>query len=251
MRIAIIDDVLAEQDIIIKYVKEWAKEKKEIVEILRFQSSESFLFSWEEDKSYHLLILDIEMGKMNDIKRARSIYQNIKDYCALFSVVFQDFAIFDFPVGENVAATEEYNGDQVKEAIKKVGLDSIQEKMAEGMDTYVGKECSVNGVDFSGGEKQKIAIARAIYKDAPFVVMDEPTATLDPEAEAEVFEGFDKMVGNKTAIYISHRLASCKFCEDILVFDNGKVVQHGSHDELIAEEGMYRMLWNAQARYYA
>lgn len=174
-----------------------------------------------------------------------------KDYCALFSVVFQDFAIFDFPVGENVAATEEYNGDQVKEAIKKVGLDSIQEKMAEGMDTYVGKECSVNGVDFSGGEKQKIAIARAIYKDAPFVVMDEPTATLDPEAEAEVFEGFDKMVGNKTAIYISHRLASCKFCEDILVFDNGKVVQHGSHDELIAEEGMYRMLWNAQARYYA
>lgn len=92
---------------------------------------------------------------------------------------------------------------------------------------------------------------RAIYKDAPFVIMDEPTAALDPEAEAEVFEGFDRMVGNKTAIYISHRLASCKFCEDILVFDHGRVVQHGNHNELEKEEGMYKELWNAQARYYA
>ena len=81
--------------------------------------------------------------------------------------------------------------------------------------------------------------------------MDEPTAALDPEAEAEVFEGFDRMVGNKTAIYISHRLASCKFCEDILVFDEGQVVQHGNHEALLAEDGLYRKLWDAQARYYA
>lgn len=174
-----------------------------------------------------------------------------KDYCALFAVVFQDFAMFDFPVGENVAANTLYDTGSVMNAMKKVGLDHIQEKLTDGLDTYVGKECNSTGVNFSGGEKQKLAIARAIYKDAPFVIMDEPTAALDPEAEAEVFEGFDKMVGNKTAIYISHRLASCKFCEDILVFDKGKVVQHGSHEKLEAEEGLYRQLWNAQARYYA
>lgn len=115
----------------------------------------------------------------------------------------------------------------------------------------MGKECKSDGVNFSGGERQKIAIARAIYKNAPFVIMDEPTAALDPEAEAEVFEGFDKMVGNKTAIYISHRLASCKFCEDILVFDKGQVVQHGSHETLMKEKGLYEKLWNAQAGYYA
>lgn len=123
--------------------------------------------------------------------------------------------------------------------------------MTQGFDTYVGKECRSDGVNFSGGERQKIAIARAIYKNAPFVIMDEPTAALDPEAEAEVFEGFDKMVGNKTAIYISHRLASCKFCEDILVFDKGQVVQHGSHETLMEEKGLYEKLWNAQAGYYA
>lgn len=123
--------------------------------------------------------------------------------------------------------------------------------MTQGFDTYVGKECRSDGVNFSGGERQKIAIARAIYKNAPFVIMDEPTAALDPEAEAEVFEGFDKMVGNKTAIYISHRLASCKFCEDILVFDMGQVVQHGSHETLMEEKGLYEKLWNAQAGYYA
>lgn len=94
-----------------------------------------------------------------------------------------------------------------------------------------------------------MAIARAIYKDAPFVIMDEPTAALDPEAECEVFEGFDKMVGKKTAIYISHRLASCRFCEDILVFDKGQVVQRGSHEELEKQDGLYRELWNAQAVY--
>ena len=117
--------------------------------------------------------------------------------------------------------------------------------------TCVGKDYDEGGVAFSGVERQKLAIARAIYKDAPFVIMDEPTAALDPKAETEVFEGFDGMVGHKTAIYISHRLASCRFCEDILVFDRGKVVQHGTHEELEKQDGLYRELWNAQAQYYA
>ena len=120
-----------------------------------------------------------------------------------------------------------------------------------GLETSIGKEFEESGVTFSGGEKQKIAIARAIYKNAPFVRMDEPTAALDPESECEVYAGFDKMVGKKTAIYISHRLASCRFCQDILVFDRGKVIQRGSHEELEGQEGLYRDMWNAQAQYYA
>ncbi|MCD8379105.1 MAG: ABC transporter ATP-binding protein/permease [Lachnospiraceae bacterium] len=106
------------------------------------------------------------------------------------------------------------------------------EELPQGLDTFVGKEFDESGVNFSGGERQKMAIARAIYKAGAFVIMDEPTAALDPVSECEVYAGFDKMVGRKTAFYISHRLASCRFCQDILVFDEGKVVQRGSHEEL-------------------
>ena len=195
-------------------------------------------------------LYDVTEGciKLNGIDIRKYDY---KEYCDLFAVVFQDFSIFDFPMGENIAAASIYDKKRVKEAIDKVGLNTLEDKLTQGLDTIVGKECCSDGVNFSGGEKQKIAIARAIHKDAPFVIMDEPTAALDPEAEAEVFEGFDRMVGNKTAIYISHRLASCRFCDDILVFDEGAVVQHGNHEALLAEEGLYGKLWNAQARYYA
>ena len=176
---------------------------------------------------------------------------NYEEYCKLFSVVFQDFQMFAFPVGENVAAGSEVDEELVVDAMKKAGLGERLSSLIHGLNTCVGKDYDESGVAFSGGERQKLAIARAVYKDAPFVIMDEPTAALDPEAETEVFEGFDKMVGKKTAIYISHRLASCKFCEDILVFDQGKVVQHGSHEELEKQDGLYRQLWNAQAQYYA
>lgn len=173
------------------------------------------------------------------------------EYCRLFGVVFQDFVVFDFPIGETLANSTVVDEVQAIDALTRAGLHDRLMKLSNGLNTYIGKGFDDSGVNFSGGEKQKLAIARAIYKDAPFVIMDEPTAALDPEAEAEVFEGFDKMVGKKTAIYISHRLASCKFCEDILVFDKGKVVQHGTHDELEKQDGLYRKLWNAQARYYA
>lgn len=174
-----------------------------------------------------------------------------KEYCDLFSVVFQDFQIFAFPLGENVAAGSRVDEALAIDAMNKAGFGERLENLSNGLSTCVGKDYDEVGVAFSGGEKQKLAIARAVYKDASFVIMDEPTAALDPEAEAEVFEGFDKMVGKKTAIYISHRLASCRFCEDILVFDDGKVVQHGSHEELEKQEGLYRQLWNAQAQYYS
>ena len=109
-----------------------------------------------------------------------------------------------------------------------------------------------DGIDLSGGEEQKIAIARALYKDAPFVILDEPTAALDPIAESEIYSRFNDIAGGKTAVYISHRLSSCRFCSRIVVFDNGKVIQEGTHEELLEDtNGKYSELWNAQAQYYA
>ena len=173
-----------------------------------------------------------------------------QEYCKLFSVVFQDFKLFSFPLGENIAGNTQADEGRVKDALERAGLGELPEKLEDGIYTYVDREFDDTGVVFSGGEKQKIAIARAIYKDAPFVIMDEPTAALDPLSECEVYAGFDKIAGGKTAIYISHRLASCRFCQDILVFDGGRVVQRGSHFELEKEEGLYREMWNAQAQYY-
>lgn len=175
---------------------------------------------------------------------------NYEEYSDLFAVVFQDFKVFSFPLGENVAAGSRVDEKRAMDALKRAGLGERMQTLPDRLDTNVGREFEENGVTFSGGEKQKMAIARAIYKDAPFVIMDEPTAALDPESECEVYAGFDKMVGNKTAIYISHRLASCRFCQDILVFDRGKIVQRGRHEELENQEGLYRELWNAQAQYY-
>ena len=180
---------------------------------------------------------------------------NYNEYCNLFSVVFQDSTIFGFKLGENIAASEEVDEEKALTSLCKAGLEeriktlSMQMKGSP-LEAYVGKEVSEQGINFSGGEKQKMGIARAIYKDAPFVIMDEPTAALDPISECEVFAGFDKMVGDKTALYISHRLASCRFCETILVFDQGQVVQTGSHEELEKQEGLYHELWHAQAQYY-
>lgn len=176
---------------------------------------------------------------------------NTEEYLKLFSVVFQDYRMFALKLGENLAASEQVDETRAKDALQRAGLWERFEKLEQGYDTYVGKEYEEDGVNVSGGEKQKLAIARSIYKGAPFVIMDEPTAALDPVAECEVFAGFDEMVGRKTAIYISHRLASCRFCHDILVFDKGQVVQRGNHEELVEQDGLYQKLWNAQAQYYA
>lgn len=176
-------------------------------------------------------LYDVTEGciKVNGIDIRKYDYM---EYCQLFSVVFQDFRVFSFPLGENVAAGSQVEEGRAVDALNRAGLGECYGNLDKGLSTDIGREFDDKGVNFSGGEKQKIAIARSIYKNAPFVIMDEPTAALDPESECEVYAGFDKMVGNKTAIYISHRLASCRFCEDILVFDGGNVVQRGKHEEL-------------------
>ena len=173
------------------------------------------------------------------------------DYMNIFSIVFQDFELISQPLGNNVAGSVEYDRERAHKALIDAGFGERLAKMKKGLDTMLYKELSEDGVDISGGEAQKIAIARALYKDAPFIILDEPTAALDPIAEAEIYGKFDEIVGDKTAIYISHRLSSCKFCDEIAVFHDGAVIQQGSHANLVSDtNGKYYELWNAQAQYY-
>lgn len=178
------------------------------------------------------------------------------EYLSIFSVVFQDFRLFSFTLGENVAGAgvnraEKYDGRRVERCLEQAGLGKRLDTLERGLDTFLYKDCDDGGVEISGGEAQKIALARALYKDAPFMILDEPTAALDPVSEYEVFRKFNEIAGDKTAVYISHRLASCRFCDKIAVFDEGRVVQTGSHEELLAQEGgRYHELWHAQAQYY-
>ena len=173
------------------------------------------------------------------------------EYLKLFSFVFQDFKLFSFPLGQNLAADTVYEKEKVEDCIKQVSLYERLQSMKDGTDTYLYKDISPEGIDVSGGEAQKIALARALYKDAPIIVLDEPTAALDPIAEAKVYSDFSDIIKNKTAVYISHRLSSCRFCDEILVFEKGEIVQKGSHDKLVKNtDGKYYELWNAQAQYY-
>lgn len=174
-----------------------------------------------------------------------------EEYMQIFSVVFQDFKLFALPLGQNVAACREYDAENVTQCLQKAGFSARLASMPKGLKTNLYKEMDSEGVEISGGEAQKIAIARALYKDAPFIILDEPTAALDPIAEAEIYEKFNEIAGDKTAIYISHRLSSCKFCDEIAVFDAGCVVQKGTHESLVADkDGKYHALWEAQAQYY-
>lgn len=176
---------------------------------------------------------------------------NYRDYMDIFSVVFQDFQLISQPLGANVAGKQEYDREKVKDALTDAGFGERLKTMNDGLDTILYREFAKDGVLVSGGEAQKIAIARALYKDAPFIILDEPTAALDPIAEAEIYSKFNDIAGDKTAIYISHRLSSCKFCDEIAVFHEGQIIQQGSHQELLKEEnGKYSELWNAQAQYY-
>ena len=173
------------------------------------------------------------------------------DYLKLFSVVFQDYQLLSFPLAQNVAASAKYDSDRIRDALDKAGFTERLSELPEGLDTPLYREFDEKGVEISGGEAQKIAIARALYKNAPFIVLDEPTAALDPKAEAEIYGQLNEIVEDRTAIFISHRLSSCRFCDEIAVFDEGQLVQKGTHEELLADEsGKYHELWTSQAKHY-
>lgn len=182
--------------------------------------------------------------------------ENIKEYTAeslmsLYSVVFQDFKIFSTTLAQNISAGSDYNSEKLFDALDKSNIKERVQKMENEENTHLYKDLDKAGVEISGGEAQKLALARALYKDSPIVILDEPTAALDPVAENEIYNRFNSFVNHKTAIYISHRLSSCIFCSRIAVFDKAELVQNGTHEELLEnKEGKYYELWNAQAQYY-
>lgn len=167
---------------------------------------------------------------------------------ALFSVVFQEFVVLPLTIAENVSMNEQKktNIKSVKECISKVGM----EKQFTDLNVKLIKEASENGIDISGGQTQRLLIARAIYKDAPCFLLDEPTSALDPIIESEIYTKYDELIKGKTVIFVSHRLASTKFCDRILFLKNGKIVEQGSHDELLTLGQEYAKMYEVQAKNY-
>lgn len=184
--------------------------------------------------------------------------RNIKEYSdeeyrKLFAVVFQDFQLFAFSLKENVALDQSSEAieEEIEKALVLSGVYEDAVKLEKGLDTIIYKSFDEGGTELSGGQRQKVAISRAMYKDAPIVILDEPTAALDPIAEYEIYRKFNDLVGGKTAIYISHRLSSCKFCDRIAVFAEDHIKEYGTHEELIGyDEGIYATMFRAQAGYY-
>lgn len=172
------------------------------------------------------------------------------EYTKLLSVVFQDYKLFSFTIKENMSFNQACNEEELEIALQKSGVRDKVASLDKGVETSLYKNFDKEGTELSGGEMQKLAIARAIYKNAPIVVLDEPTAALDPYAEYEIYAKFNELVKNKTAIYISHRLSSCRFCDKIAVFDNGRLIEQGTHTELKEQDGKYAQMWKAQAQYY-
>ena len=176
---------------------------------------------------------------------------NRREYCGLFSAVFQEFSILDVTVAENIAQTNE-NIDTQKlwDCIEKAGLTQTIQKLPKGLDTHVGREVYLDGVLFSGGQTQRMMLARALYKDGAILLLDEPTAALDPLAENDIYQKYKDMTAGKTSLFISHRLASTRFCDRIIFVADGHITEEGTHDQLLARGGAYARLFEIQSRYY-
>ena len=175
----------------------------------------------------------------------------IQDYYALFSVVFQDYQLIGFNLGEQITSSDTFDEEKVLQILSEVQFNHKMENLQKGLATSMLKYFDDQGIELSGGESQKIAIARALFKDGKILILDEPTSALDPLAEYEIYSQFHKMTQGKLTFYISHRLSSCRFCDEIMVLEHGEIVQLGHHDKLILDEkGKYFEMFKAQAKYY-
>ncbi len=176
---------------------------------------------------------------------------NRREYYALFSAVFQEFSILDVTVAENIAQDAEHiDYEKVNRCIEQAGLTQTIAELPKGLQTHVGREVFLDGVLFSGGQTQRLMLARALYKNGPILVLDEPTAALDPIAENDIYLKYNDMTKGKTALFISHRLASTRFCDRIILIANGGIAEEGTHESLLALGGEYANLFEIQSRYY-
>lgn len=196
-----------------------------------------------------LRFFDIDSGEILyngvNIKKIskKSLYEKI-------SGVFQDFSIMPFTIKENIIANKAFSENKTDEIIKQLDLDQKIKGLTRGINTYLNKDIYENATDLSLGQKQKLAVARALYQDADFLILDEPTASLDPLAESKIYEHFNEMTRGKTAIFISHRMSSSRFTDKILLLDGGKAAAFDSHENLMAYDNLYSKLYNAQAQYF-
>ena len=176
---------------------------------------------------------------------------NRREYYGLFSAVFQEFSVLDVTVAENIAQTKEgIDYEKVKDCVEKAGLTKMIADLPQGLDTHVGREVFLDGVLFSGGQTQRLMLARALYKDGPILMLDEPTAALDPIAENDIYMKYNDMTVGKTSLFISHRLASTRFCDRIIFVTNGHIAEEGTPESLLALGGEYAKLFEIKSRYY-
>lgn len=176
---------------------------------------------------------------------------NRNDYYALFSAVFQEFSVLDVTVKENVAqCVDGIDETRVWQCIDKAGLTEKIQSLPKGIETHLGRRVFKDGVEFSGGQTQRLMLARALYKNAPILVLDEPTAALDPIAENDIYQKYNDMTHGRTSFFISHRLASTRFCDRIIFVDGGKIAEEGTHDELLKNGGGYAYMFEVQSKYY-
>jgi len=173
-----------------------------------------------------------------------------EQYASKIGIVLQDYYLFAYSVKENIVLAAPYDEEKLSSCLEKSGSDKKINKLPNGINTPITKTLDNDGIEFSGGEGQKLALARAIYKDTPILILDEPSSALDPIAEYELFSQLDELSENKLALFISHRLSSTKFCDRIVVLSDGKIVETGCHDDLMHKKGEYYDLFNSQAKYY-